>query len=223
MPAIFGLGVPWEAAVSLVRHGALIELGWEIQDTVERLHERFFTENGKLSQPSSLLFCLFTHHAMQWALVIPMNLYFSELSGYHELVFMLEGASSIASLVMLYGYTLDSSDKSDLLQMVVTNAFNLAVMVYTRCVHYWWSVFKCLSHFYAKRSYAALVAGVVCGCGLMPFFATMFIPQQWKKLVKFAQLYLENKRGKRADASLPILLRNPFRGKHASEHKTHAE
>merc|ERR1740121_3023349 len=174
VPAIFGLGVPWEAAVALVRHGALVELGWEIQDTVERLHERFSTENGRLVQPNSLLFCLFTHHAMQWALVIPMNLYFSELSGYHELVFMLEGASSMASFVMFYGYTLDSSDRSDLLQMVITNAFNLAVFVYTRWVHYWWSMFKCLSHFYAEGAYAPLVAGVVCGCGLMPFFASMF-------------------------------------------------
>jgi len=30
-------------------------------------------------------FFLAIHHAMQWALVIPMNLYYSEVSGYHEL------------------------------------------------------------------------------------------------------------------------------------------
>merc|ERR1712137_1101271 len=119
------------------------------------------------------------------------------------LVFMLEGASSIASFVMFYGYTLDTSDRSELLQMVITNAFNLSVMVYTRWVHYWWSVFKCLNHFYAAGAYAPLVAGVVCGGGLMPYFSSKFIPQMWKKLLKFTQLYLEHDNEEPTGASLP--------------------
>jgi len=225
LPAIFGLGVPREAAVALVRHGALVELGWEIQDSTERLYERFFTADGRRTQPNGLLFSLFTHHAMQWALVIPMNLYYSELSGYHELVFMLEGASSIAALVGIYGYTLDTSDRSQLQQMVVMNAFNLAIMVYTRFVHYWWSVFKCLSYFYAEGSYGVLAAGLVCGCFLMPSFAMSFIPQQWAKLVKFTQMYMENGSNEVVGTSLPALLRNrlPFQGKQTAAGKDHAE
>lgn len=55
-PAIFDLGVPREVALVLVRHGALIELGWEIQDTVERLHERFFSRDGPTTQPNAMFF-----------------------------------------------------------------------------------------------------------------------------------------------------------------------
>lgn len=189
MPAIFGLGVPRDAAVALVRHGALIELAWELQDTAERLHERLFTELGHVTQPNGMFFFLFMHHAMQWALVIPMNLYYSHLSGYHELVFMLEGAAGFAGLVAFYSYTLDTSKRSDLRQIIICNAFGVVVMVYTRFIHYWWSGFKCLEHFYVEGSYVVLAVAMVCGCILMPYVAMSFIPQQWNKLVKFTRMY----------------------------------
>merc|ERR1719384_102617 len=143
-PAIFGLGVPRASAFAMARHGALIELGWELQDTIDRLYERFCTPLGTQTQPNGMFFFLAMHHAMQWALVIPMNLYYSEVSGYHELVFMLEGAAGFAGGAICYGYTLDVTRRSELRQMVVLNALGFVVMVYTRFVHYWWSVFKCL-------------------------------------------------------------------------------
>merc|ERR1712224_821883 len=46
IPAIFGCGFSRETALLLARHGALIELGWEIQDTVERLWDRYTTPDG---------------------------------------------------------------------------------------------------------------------------------------------------------------------------------
>merc|ERR1712241_1476803 len=146
-PAIFGLGVPRAAAFVMVRHGALIELGW--------------------------------------ALVVPMNLYYSEVSGYHELIFMLEGAAGFAGGAICYGYTLDISKRSDLRQMIALSALGLVVMVYTRFVHYWWSIFKCLRHFFLEGSYIVLVVGVLCGVFLMPYVACMFVPDQWSKLLKF--------------------------------------
>lgn len=189
LPAIFGLGVPRHVALALARHGALTELGWEIQDMVERLYERFFHEQGPTLQPNGAFFFLCMHHVMQWALVIPMNLYYSDLSGYHELVFMLEGASAAAGLIGFYGYTLDATKRPQLLQMVILNAVGLTIMVYSRFVHYWWSLFKCLSHFFAEGSYMVFLVGVACGVFAMPFIAMSFVPQQWAKLLKFARLY----------------------------------
>lgn len=191
-PAIFGLGVPHAAAMAMARHGALVELGWELQDTAERVYERFFTADGAKTQPGGLFFFFIVHHAMQWTLVIPMNLYYSELSGYHELVFMLEGAAGFAGAAGFYGLTLDISKRSELRRMVILNAFGLCVMVYTRLVHYWWSVYKCLRHFYFEESYVVLAAGVICSCLLMPYIAVMVVPEQWSKLKKFTNLYMAN-------------------------------
>lgn len=190
VPAIFGLGVPRAVAMAMARHGALVELGWELQDTAERLHERFSTPQGAKLQPNGMFFFLAMHHAMQWALVIPMNLYYSEMSGYHELVLMLQAAGGFAIGAMFYSYTLDVTKRSELRQMIVLNALGLVVMVYTRLVHYWWSVFKCLQHFFLEGSYGVLIVGVICGVFLMPYVACMFVPEQWSKLKKFTRLYL---------------------------------
>lgn len=220
LPAIFGMGVPRATAFALARHGALLELGWELQDTAERLHERFFFENGEKLQPNGLFFFMGMHHAMQWALVIPMNLYYSELAGYHELVFMLEGAAGVAMLINFYGYTLDVSKKGECLQMVITNAFGLVVMAYTRAMHYWVSLFKCLSHFYAEGCWVVLVVGVLCGACMMPYIGLAFIPQQWSKLLKFFRMYMAHDGGRIvAEGKLPSLLA----GKASDLAKAHIE
>lgn len=203
-PAVFGLGVRRDVAYALARHGALCELGWEIQDTVERLWERHTHPEGKKLQPSAMFKVLFYHHAMQWALVIPMNLYYSQLSGYHELIFMLEGAAGLAGVAMFYGYTCDTSKRSELRQLVICNALNLMVMVYARFIHYWWSVYKCLSFFYADAALVELALGSITGLFLMPYVAVIFIPDQWRKLCKFTALYLEQQ--KPVPERLPVLL-----------------
>jgi len=203
-PAVFGLGVSRDVAYALARHGALCELGWEIQDTVERLWERHTHPEGRQLQPNAMLQFLFYHHAMQWTLIIPMNLYYSQLSGYHELIFMLEGAAGLAGTAMFYGYTCDTSKRSELRQLVILNAFNFIVMVYTRFIHYWWSVYKCLSFFYANAAVVELALGSITGLFLMPFVAISVIPDQWRKLCKFTTLYLEPQ--KTVPEPLPVLL-----------------
>jgi len=219
LPAIFGLGVPRAVAVAMARHGALVELGWELQDTAERLYLRFFTEDGEAQQPNGLFFFLMMHHSMQWALVIPMNLFYSDLSGYHELIFMLEGASGFASLVQFYSYTLDTTKRSDLRWMIILNAFNFAVMLYSRLIHYWWSVYKVLRHFYLEESYAVLAIGAFCSCLLMPYIAITCVPVLWQKLCKFVREYKAQgtKHHPRED-ELPALIKSaghggaPFKG-----------
>jgi len=191
VPAIFGCGFSRETALLLARHGALIELGWEIQDTIERLWDRYTTPDGIKRNPWAMLKLMLIHHGMQWALVIPMNLHYSHLSGYHELVFMLEGAAGFAGVAGFYGYTCDTSRRCELRTLILCNACNFVVMVYTRFIHYWWSVFKCLHHFWQVGAYPELAAGIVCGLGLMPYIGATFIPEQWRKLRKFIALYRE--------------------------------
>lgn len=226
MPAVFGLGVPRAVALAMARHGALVELGWELQDTAERLYERFFAEDGEALQPNGLFFFLMMHHGMQWALVIPMNLYYSELSGYHELIFMLEGAAGFALLVQFYSYTLDMTKRSELRWMIILNAFNFTVMLYSRLIHYWWSVYKCLRHFYLEESYAVLAIGVICSCLLMPYIAINLLPALWQKLCKFVQEYMaQGAQDRSSECELPALIKNvgqgstPFKG----EAKAHLE
>lgn len=103
---------------------------------------------------------------------------------------MLQAAGGFAIGAMFYSYTLDVTKRSELRQMIVLNALGLVVMVYTRLVHYWWSVFKCLQHFFLEGSYGVLIVGVICGVFLMPYVACMFVPEQWSKLKKFTRLYL---------------------------------
>lgn len=206
MPAVFGLGVPREAALAMVRHGALVELGWELQDTAERLYERCFHPQGAALQPTALFKFMMMHHAMQWSLVIPMNLYYSELSGYHELVLMLQGAAGAAILVQFYGYTLDTTQRAELRQMIILSAVGFGIMVYTRLMHYWWSVWKCLSHFYAEGSFVVLAVAVACSVFLMPFVAVAFVPQMWNKLMKFTQLYLAEGSDDHNGIAVPVLL-----------------
>lgn len=144
-----------------------------------------------------------------------MNLYYSELSGYHELIFMLEGAAGFAGAAGIYGYTLDTANRSELRQMIFLCSVNLAIMVYTRFMHYWWSLFKVLAHFYTEGSYALLLFGLICGAFMMPYIGASFIPESYKKLRKFIDMYFsvaESAEGKATQ--LPTLLESPVAKAH---------
>jgi len=190
LPALLGLGVPREVSLCLVRHGALCELGWEIADTCERLVERFFTASGMHTQPSIILKIFLTHHVLQFCFAIPMNLHYSHLPAYHEIMFLLEAAAAFAGVIGFYGYTLDTSKRPELRQMILCNVLNLVIMVYTRWGHYWWSLYKCLTFFYTEGALICFVFGIICGGFFMPGFALLFIPEQISKVWKFMKLYL---------------------------------
>merc|ERR1712045_976395 len=95
------------------------------------------------------------------------------------------------------------------------SALGLVVMVYTRFVHYWWSIFKCLRHFFFEGSYMVLVVGIVCGVFLMPYVACMFVPDQWNKLKKFSKMYRAHGKLAKVDEVLPALIKSPVQ--HAVE------
>merc|ERR1719221_2390565 len=90
-PAAVGLGgLPVAVAQALARHGALCELAWELADFGHVVAERFVSSgSGTRTQPRGTLRFLLAHHLLQWALVVPMNVHYSDLTAYHELMFLL--------------------------------------------------------------------------------------------------------------------------------------
>jgi hypothetical protein len=141
------------------------------------------------AQPRGTLRFLLAHHALQWALVIPMNTYYSHLVGYHELLFLLQVGATVAAFANLYGQSLAASSKPQSALLLALHGFTLVVMAYTRWMHYWWSLSKCLMRFYEDKAYGLLLIGSCCGAILMPYIGASLISGQYRKCQLFASFY----------------------------------
>jgi hypothetical protein len=161
VPAALGLGLPPAIAATLLRHGALCQLAWELAGLA--------SSAGTRTQPRGTFGFLRTHFSLQWALVIPMNIYYSDFTGYHEMLLLLQIAATVGALAHFFGQTFDSSKRIDVAWLFEFHGLCLAVIVYTRWVHYWWSLSKCLMHFYEDEAYCFLLSGLVCGGLLIPY------------------------------------------------------
>ena len=131
VPSITGW-LPASVAAPLARHGAMCELGWEVQDTLIRMGQIFFGgEAGRKMNPTPLLVIFFIHHCTAMGMVIPMNLcvppalslslslsllhperpllgrFYGDSVLYHEMVFLLEGAAFVAMGMQNFGCTSD--------------------------------------------------------------------------------------------------------------------
>jgi len=115
------------------------------------------------TQPNGLFFFLAMHHAMQWALVVPMTLYYSEVSGYHELIFVLVGAAGFAGGAAAYSNNLDVSKCSDLRQMVVMNVYS-------------WPTCLPMLQRYPARSMIRVGGQLAWACGLVGCHRLAFFP-----------------------------------------------
>jgi hypothetical protein len=189
-PAALGLDLPPAIALALLRHGALCELAWELADFGHLVAERIVSSGtGIRVQPRGTLRFLLAHHALQWAFVIPMNVHFSNFSGYHELLFLLQVAATMAAMASFCGQAFDASMRRDLGWLSVLNGVTFVVMVYARWVHYWYSFSKCLERFYEDESYALLLIGSLCGGLLMPYIGASFIRAQFRKWWRFVDQY----------------------------------
>ena len=70
-PALFGVGNA-AVAVTLANHGALCEVGWELQDVATRAYQVLFGgASGKAKNPLPLLIIIAIHHSMGLAMAIP--------------------------------------------------------------------------------------------------------------------------------------------------------
>lgn len=144
-------------ALSLTRWGALSEVAFEVTDSLKRIYQRCFLDNGAELQPNALLFLLFCHHSLSTLLVVPTNVLYSEFDvndtrtaskyriAYPEMVFSMQAAAAFAVLIQQYTQALDIKKSSaSLTKMFYLSLVSLIVMAYTRGIHYWWCVYRLL-------------------------------------------------------------------------------
>ena len=76
-PAAYLYGGTW--AFILNRHTASLEIGFEVYDTLSRIHERLFTPDGNKTMPFKLFALALFHHSVSFCLIIPCNMKFGEV------------------------------------------------------------------------------------------------------------------------------------------------
>lgn len=89
IPILFGLGVNNQLGYALVRHGALIEMGWELGHFIKMIKTRYFEKDGKRKMPGGILFIMTCHHMMTCLMCVPMNLNYGESYLYSEILFLM--------------------------------------------------------------------------------------------------------------------------------------
>ena len=90
LPILTGIGcIDPKWGFALVRHGALIEMGWELGDFARLFNIRTFEDDGDIQVTGKALFFTCCHHAMSCLMAIPMNLYYGESMIYPEALLVL--------------------------------------------------------------------------------------------------------------------------------------
>jgi len=182
LPAVFG---QWPGLAStLACHGALCEVGWEVQDYIVRWCDILFGgQAGRARQPVPVMVLMTLHHAMGTLLVVPMNLHFRENAYYHELVFLLQAAAVGAMGLQQYGYTLDVSTKADLIKMRILASATMATMFWSRLFRYWYVVYHLLVTVWAEAVNLFYLATMVAV--MMGLFNLLVLADSIGKFVKF--------------------------------------
>ena len=189
LPSVLGLG-HISTQCALACHGAMCEVGWEVQDTLRSLTEVLLGgEEGKAKNPAPILVLKAIHHVLGLSMVIPMNLYYSESAEYHEFIFLLQFAAAIAIACTNYGYTLNVKTADGLAKMKVVVTVTWIVMVYSRVTRFaivGWSLLGLL-----RNNHMMYYAGLGALC-LMCVFNILITVDATSKLVKFVQMHHED-------------------------------
>ena len=89
VPSLMGWRDPsWASSLAVL--GVISEIGWEIEDSIEKAYTRLFTEGGDKKVPNGLIFMLTLHHTMACGLGIPMVLCYRNLKAVHWVCFNLQ-------------------------------------------------------------------------------------------------------------------------------------
>lgn len=132
VPAILGVGPP-SLRAGLVCHGALCEVGYEIQDSLVRIKERVFGgEYGRKKNPNFTLMSMAMHHTAALCMVLPLNVYYQDNQYYQESVFLLQGAAAIAYLCQQYGFTRNAAIRGEMMQLKALVTCTFMTMMWSR-------------------------------------------------------------------------------------------
>ena len=188
-PALFGWCEP-RLAQSLVCLGALSELGWEWQDLTERIYRRFFTKNGKIKEPNTIILLAALHH-MIGLLVIPMNLYYYDEYYYWQMVSLQQFAAAISYTLAEYTNVLDISTKSGLRKMQIANIFGFFFVLWARGIQFVWILVNLLLILARDLSMLQLCGVIVAMSGFSIFNLEACLKPFFHRMVKFNKKYQE--------------------------------
>lgn len=184
LPSVLGFRGPLGCA--LARHGALCEAGWELSDSIERVLAITVGDRKRRAlNPTQYVVAMLMHHSLCLSMVLPMNLMYPDNPHYHELVFLLQGASVFATGAQFYGFTLDVATASGLRQMRACTALTSILSIWSRVFRYWPIAFHCVTVLRADgNSRVAAAAGAAFL--VMGLFNLAIIADSVKKFAKFA-------------------------------------
>lgn len=186
LPSALGIASP--LAFALARHGALCEVGWELQDVAVRLTQLLFGGKvGRARNPAGLLLILGIHHAMALSLVIPVNVFYPQHRGIHEMVFLLQGAAAVAMFAQNYGYTLDIQTRRGLRAMKANVLVVWAVILWSRVLRFAW-VFSVILREIVEDGNLALSAVGAAVVLAMSYVNYIFFADATKKMLKFGRM-----------------------------------
>jgi len=184
VPSVTGL-LP-ALATTMACHGALCEVGWEVQDYLCRWHDILLGgPEGRARQPVPIMIIMTFHHAMGTLLVVPMNTYFHENSYYHELVFLLQAAAVGAMGMQQVGYTLDISKTRDLIIMKICVCTTAVIMLWSRLFRYWYVVYCLLNFLWTETAGSKMFYGALVVSVLMGLLNLIFVGDAIGKFTKF--------------------------------------
>jgi hypothetical protein len=182
------LGCSWVSpsmASALACHGALCEVGWEIQDFLVRLKELVFDgEAGRKKNPAPFMAVLVLHHTVAQCLVLPLNLHYRDNIYYHEAVLLLQAATVVAMICQTYGFTLDISRPSERGQMMVVVTVSFLAALWARVLRYAHIWYVLLTTFVADGNFFVLKMALV---PLVTFslFNVLVVADFYNKFAKF--------------------------------------
>lgn len=186
LPAV--LGWRWVSppvASALACHGAICEVGWEIQDSAVRLKELLFDgELGRKKNPAGYLLVNAIHHSCALCLVLPLNLHYRDCPHYHEAIFLLQASVAVSLSCQQLGFTLDVGTRRGLrlMQVLVTVVF--AAFLWGRLLRYGYLWSELLGMFHADGNFFMLrlaMAPLV----LMSLFNILLVVDSFQKFHKF--------------------------------------
>ena len=192
VPAITGgLGLAPKVVTAMACQGGLCEVGWEIQDTLQRIKMMLFDgEMGKKFNPPGFLLIMVFHHTAAQCLVIPNNIYYRDNRHYAEGIFLLQGAAFCAFYLQQYGFTLNIKERAGLFQMKLVVTLTMLIMVWSRLVRYGWLWYLLLSQYHADGSvvFKFALPPVV----FMSLFNVLLLLDAAGKFAKFIPMTLED-------------------------------
>jgi len=185
LPSLLGCASA-PVASALACHGALIEVGWEIQDSLMRIKEMTWDgEAGRRRNPTKLVVPMFMHHVLAQILVVPMNLYYHDCKLYHEAIFVLQGIAVFSYACQHFGYTCDINVAKELRQLRVATTASLVAITWSRGIHSTYLWYALLTLIYSEGRHALFwvaVFPVIC-MSLFNAIMVMDCCQKFSKIV----------------------------------------